>query len=60
MINRKGKCVDMSNCILNWRFGAWHLQLTRQPLRLSLNFNDYHRRNGDGRAKPGWHWFEAY
>jgi hypothetical protein len=47
-------------CVLNWRFGAYHLQLFRRPWRVSLNFNRHDAPGGDGRSMPGWHWFEMY
>jgi hypothetical protein len=47
-------------CVLNWRFGAYHLQICRNPFRLRLQFNRYHARGGAGRLNPAWRWFEAY
>ena len=50
----------MSNTIRNWRFGSWHFQVSRDSPRVRLSRNDYHAPGGEGRAAPGWRWFEAY
>lgn len=48
----------MSNTILNWRFGTWHLQIYRDPVRVRISRNSYHdiQRTID----PHWRWFERY
>ena len=44
----------MSNLWINWRFGAWHLQLGPDRPRLRFVRNDYWLEH-----KPE-KWFEAY
>ena len=44
----------MSDCIINWRFGAWHFQIHRNSPYITFTKNDYWINN-----KPPC-WFERY
>lgn len=44
----------MSDCIINWRFGAWHFQIHRNSPHFTFTKNDYWINN-----KPPC-WFERY
>jgi hypothetical protein len=48
----------MSNSILNWRFGSWHLHIDREPLRVRIFRNSYH--DTMRIVDPNWRWFERY
>lgn len=62
----------MSNTVINWRFGAWHLEVLRWdewPLAIRLglwrdlvrwNRNLWHAPGGTGRLDPDWRWLEFY
>jgi hypothetical protein len=44
----------MSNLWINWRFGAWHLQIGPDRPFIAIAFNPYHYKN------PESPWFERY
>lgn len=60
----------MSNTVINWRFGAYHLQVVRwgdwrSMIRaggspITWGRNGYHAPGGPGRAAQGWTWIALY
>jgi hypothetical protein len=52
--------VDPMYCALNWRFGAYHFQVMRQPLTVRLKYNPHHARGAAARLRGDWRWFQMY
>lgn len=47
----------MSNTLLNWRFGAWHLKIFRGRPWVGVSWNPFHAPE----LRPDdWRWFERY